>query len=401
MMEICATLLMTFITLVNPTPAQEPRDSAPNAIEQAVGRSEPTNGDPYAHAYDAFNATADAIKEATVRRIVERIEDSDDIGIRRLLKWRDRARRELRILPTESESYHDPAVYAPGVKRSFARDGSTKSVELEDDFYIPGSEPAYVGRVVYDFGLNIGIDTGVELTADDEIWNLFLGYPPDTDILVAWLKMKLDHADELDAISQHFSKVYCDLDGSAYHGLTLYGAFASSSQFDMPDVDVIAYAQNVLGDHSFVAPIPQNRRVQNLYQEMQDGFLSSYRHNTLVTYIANMLINPEAPIHLVHESLRERILYLLHLEDLKIANIRNRLIEYGDRQTFVVEIDKSAAEDDSWRWYGRAVASRLNDVRWSIAHIVYDVLREQGLLRDRAAQEDITSDSSDDPQKAF
>jgi hypothetical protein len=340
--------------------------------------------DPLTVAYEGFLASSEQRQIEIVAEIERRIEQSEDPAIQRLLEMRERARGELKIVPREPMTFHDPQVYAPRQpSRRFVSEDSTTAVRMRNQFERYGAEPIYAGRIFYDFGLNHGVDHGTDLTADDRLWNYFFGYVPEADILVAWMVQRLDHCHELDAHSVHFSYAYSDLNGACSVEISLYDAFASLRQLAMPDVDVIAFARHILKDDSYISPIPQGTsRQRKLYDAVSKGFLQYFRHRTLVEYTANLLLNPEAPLDYAHETLRERILYCFHLDELDLDQIRVRLEACETRAGFVRQIDELTLTDDSWRWYARSIAASLNEVRWAIANVVYDVLREENLLRD-------------------
>jgi hypothetical protein len=105
----------------------------------------------------------------------------------------------------------------------------------------------------------------------------------------------------------------------------------------------------------------------------------------MVEYVAQLFVNPDAPMDYSHSTMRERILYAFHLDGFDPLALRNRLIRGQTRGGFVGEVDAASVDDESWRWWARDVAARRNSVRWTIALAAQDALREAGLLRDRLA----------------
>jgi hypothetical protein len=351
-------------------------------VTQDDGSVPPDRPDPITIAYEEFRKVADDKRAAMVAEIVRRIEACPDAGVRQLLDLRDRAVRELKVINREAPSFYDPALYAPQFKRHFADAQDPVVSEMAERFDRVGSVPMYNGRVMYDFGSNTGKDSGKDPASDEQLWNYLYGYPPNADLLVAWLTMKLDHDDTLDQLAQHFAHCYCDLEGTCAQTITLYDAFASEQNIDMPDVDVIPFARAVLKDESFVSPIPPDSRQRELFNSVNESFLRYFRHRTFIEYCANLFINPDVPISYAHEQLRERILYSFHLDGRDLMKIRNRLIRYGDRQNFVNSIDKITLEDPLWRVRAHEVATSENETRWVIARLAYDVLREEGLYKE-------------------
>lgn len=337
---------------------------------------------PVTAAYEKFTKATPEKRSAIVDEITRSIEACPDPGVRQLLELRNRAVLELKIVKRENATYYDPAIYAPQIKRHFV-DGKDPIVkQTADRFERVGAVPVFAGRVAYDFARNVGVDSQKDPSSEDALWNYLYGYPPGADVLVAWLEMKLDHDDSIDELARHFAHCYCDLDGTCFPDITLFDAFASESNIDMPDPDVIPYARLIEKDDSFVSPIPPDERQQILFRQINENFLRYFRHRTFVEYCANLYVNPDIPISYAHEQLRERILYAFHLDGHDLLKIRNRLIRYGDRHTFVNLIDKTTLDDPYWRGYAQVIANAENETRWVIARLAHDVLRQQGFLED-------------------
>ncbi|MFO0984630.1 MAG: hypothetical protein U1E76_23385 [Planctomycetota bacterium] len=351
------------------------------ALAQDTPRTDASDRpDPLANAYEQFRRSPAETQATIVAEIARRIEQSEDQELRAVLALRDRARRELKIVPKAPPSFHDAATYAPGQQRRRWVEAVDSAQELADRFYRVGAAPLYVGRVAYDFGNNVGVDSGADPTPEDALWNYLYGYPPAADVLVAWLEHELDHDDSLDALACHFAHAYCDLNGNCFANITLFDAFASEQSLDMPDVDCIAYARNLLHDDSFVSPIPPDERQQALYRKLTEGHLRYFRHRTFVEYVANLFINPEIPISWAHEQLRDRILYGFHVDGRSVTRIRNRMILTKDRLGWVDALDRLTQSDPAWLAHAQEQAALANTPRWAIAHIAYDVLRQNGLL---------------------
>lgn len=351
----------------------------------AVGQAQedPEPADPLAIAFDEFVAAPTRVKESVLREIAEALDASEDPGVQRVAALIQRARRELKIQNAAPPRFRDPRDYAPlQPARTFLDAGSTNALNKAAEFYRYGSESLSIGRVRYDFALNVGIDLGTEIAPEDQLWNYFNGYLPGSDVLIAWLEHQLDHRDDLDEIGEHFSFCFATLEGTTYPNITLYDAFSSFDGVDMPDVDVIAYAHHILQDDSFVSPIPPGANQQELYALVHDGFLRYYRHRTFVEYVANLFLNPESPIGYDHEAIRDRVMYAFALDEMNVQKIRHRLLTCDTRGGFVQAIDRLTETDAAWRVKGNRVTSELNRMRWEVAGAAYTVLRRHHFLRD-------------------
>ncbi len=337
--------------------------------------------DPLARAFALFAEMDLELQQALIRDVHARIAEIEDRGLDDLLALRERARRELVVKPWPGARFFEPEIYAPVQgARSFVP-ADSPDAELQYEVMRPWENvPQYFRRIRYDYASNRAFDLGSPSTPSQSLADLLYGYPPDTDLLIAWLERQFDHEEALDAIADFFEHAYCDRIGNCYAEITIYDAFASQSQIEMADVDVIAYARLVLHDRSYVSPIPPDARRQHLYDRMRDGFLQYFRSRVLTEAAANLFVNPEAPLRDEHEGLRNRLLVTFSLADSRVDRIRARLVEARDRDTFIEQIDALLEKDAGLFHAGEAWQRERNRVRWLVANAARDVLRERGCL---------------------
>lgn len=337
--------------------------------------------DALARAVEQFRQAEPAAQIVTMREAAARIEALDDPGLVKLRELRDRARRELRPAPWPGPRFFDHAEYAPvQLERHYVQvdsDDAKSQVQLMRPWE---NATEYACRFRYDYAGNQAIDLGEEPSPEQRLLDHLAGFPPDTDLLVAWLEKQFDHDRKLDRYADYFDHAYCDRLGNCYSEITIYDAFASQSTVEMSDIDVIAYARNVLGDRSFRSPIPPDSRRQRLYRQISDGFLLHFRHRTLCEALANLMVNPDAILRDDHEGLRERALVVLALDKEDPRRIRARLKRARDRDGFVDAIDALTRRDKKLIRHGLAWAEKRNASRWKIAFATYDVLRKKGFL---------------------
>lgn len=338
--------------------------------------------DPVLAAFKTFESASEEVQKEVLNQIRTRLEQSGDEALKAHFELREKARSELRIVPRPKPTFNDPRTYAPPgmYKRRFAKGSATS---LVTSTYRPWeSAPIFSMRIEYDFGINAGLDAGNDPSPPDALWDLLFGYPPDSDLVVAWLNLKWDFDEEMDVRASHFSHVYCNLNDTCYADITLYDAFASQEGMDMPDVDVIAYARNVLDDRSYRSPIPASRRRQRLYEKIKQGFLEYFQHRTWIDAAANVYVNPEAELRPEHEPLRDRLLYAFAIDGGDVEKIRKRFEKAGSRNGFIRAIDDLIIEDEKEVKKRDAFNAGQNAGRWAVAKTAYAVLREYGFLND-------------------
>lgn len=355
--------LLAGVVLRQAAPAEP--DPTPAEIEQACTR---------------FAAGAPDVKRAVVAEIEKRVEATREPELRRLLDWRDRALKELKTLPAPAAEFFDPQVYARGLVHRTAVGPDEPDAAEKRDAYRPWlNQTFYAGTVRYDFGRNAALDYGGTLDPDGALHDDLFGYPPGSDRLIAWITARFDFDASLDPLALHFDHLYCDLSGHAYPEITLFDAWGSGNSIDMPDVDVIAFARNVLKDDSWVSPIAPSAAAP-LYEKLREGFLRLFRYRIWIEAAANIFVNPEVPIRGTHEGLRERLHYLFALDAGDLEKAVERIRKFPTRGDFLGEMDSSfAADPEGYRKIDAFLASRAK-ARWAVARASYAVLRERGLL---------------------
>ena len=110
--------------------------------------------------------------------------------------------------------------------------------------------------------------------------NALLGIPPKTDLAEALLIKRLDDG-SLRNVHLAFAHPYTDRNGSVFPGMTLYDAWGSGSEMEMPDVDVLGVVHDLLDEwKKWVAPVPGGAQ-KKLYDEVGKFWLDAYQHRSL------------------------------------------------------------------------------------------------------------------------
>jgi hypothetical protein len=356
-------------------------------VAAGMARAQEPAEDAVTVAWRAFGALDEAPRRSILEAIEARLRGDADPALARRLALRERARAELAIEAAPAPAFHDPATYAPGpfrrgeVERAFAPAESDANAYFEQRFQVAACWPPFPLAVGYDFGRNRGIRFRAALPDADQLWLLLWGHLPETDLLHAFLCAELDFAAEHDAAAEHFRRAYCDLAGTAYRGVQLYHAFASTQPIDMPDVDVIAFARNVAKDRSFTSPIPANAKREKLYAAIRARFLTYYQHRTWIEAAATIYLDPEARLRAEHEGLRERLLLAFAQAGSEVEKLRASFQRAKTRDAWIEAQDRAFAEASA---HARAAAERSARaaLRARIAEHARAVLREQGLLRE-------------------
>lgn len=146
----------------------------------------------------------------------------------------------------------------------------------------------------------------VTLTSEDDpevlFENALLGLPPMIDLAEALVLRRLDDGSERVALTA-FMHAYTDRSGNVFPGVSLYDAWSSERQFEMPDVDTLGILHTVYDDwRSFKAPVPGGKQ-KKLYDKIGEAYIAARRHRGLREAVAaNYLRGAAIPNDLYGES---------------------------------------------------------------------------------------------------
>lgn len=110
--------------------------------------------------------------------------------------------------------------------------------------------------------------------------NLLAGFPPELDLAEALVEARLDDGAQRKALAA-FGHAYSDRAGAVVPGITLYDAWCSGIQMEMPDVECLGLVHDILDDwKTWRAPVPANRQ-RELYARIEGLFLPAHRQRAL------------------------------------------------------------------------------------------------------------------------
>jgi hypothetical protein len=165
--------------------------------------------------------------------------------------------------------------------------------------------PAFIAAWRYDWG------TGLVLrTADPEdparlFENALAGFPPDADLAQALVERAHDDG-ALRAVHAAFEHAYTDREGNVYP-LSLYDAWASGTEMEMPDVDCLGIVHTIDDEWKrWVAPVPPSRQ-DALYEVVGEHFSRARRHRGLRTALAMTYLSGDARLRDGYPAHLERL----------------------------------------------------------------------------------------------
>lgn len=125
--------------------------------------------------------------------------------------------------------------------------------------------------------------------------NALQGYSPGHDQAEATIECWLDDGSEQRTLAA-FAHAYTDRVGNAYPGITLYDAWASGANLEMPDVDTLGLYHSLVGDRTrYVAPVPGPQQ-EPLYKTLGEYFRPAHRHYGLRRALAACYLEGEPAV---------------------------------------------------------------------------------------------------------
>jgi hypothetical protein len=182
----------------------------------------------------------------------------------------------------EPAPYYDPATHAPAqpIPRKALAPTSVKVEKKRAEFFFRVPERGLDSAWVYDYAARELRRTQRTDDPDRLFRNALRGFPPDLDLAEALVEMALDDGAEQKAAAA-FAHAYTDRTGNVFTGLTLYDAWASASNMEMPDIDNLGVVHDLLDEwKKYVAPVPGHKQ-KPLYNTVGDLFQTINRHRGL------------------------------------------------------------------------------------------------------------------------
>jgi len=187
---------------------------------------------------------------------------------------------------------YDPQRHAPAqpIPRKWLSERSSKAKREKQAVFGPVRPRRLDPGWTYDYGLCEVRRTGELEDPERTFANGLAGFAPRLDLAEALVERRLDGG-ALQTLFAALDHAYADREGNVYPGITIYDAWASGREIEMPDVECLGIVHDVLGDWStWTAPIPAAEherlyaRIRELYVEARSfrGHTSSLARTHLI-----------------------------------------------------------------------------------------------------------------------
>lgn len=297
---------------------------------------------------EAIAALPDDQKHDIVRILERRILLDPDPVIQTVVSMA----RDFDTYPLASPRvFHDPQKWTKGVapRRVVVRAGTAQHRRVrQSNPVVPFLTDLHMA-VWYDWGSAEVVRRAKRLTDDELFENLLNGYPPGADAAVAHVLEILDNDPRQRPMGAYLDHLYADLRARVYEDITLYEAWYSGEILDVPDVDAIAFAVQILNTKAYRSPIPQGPGRIQLYQQIRNHTLTQRRYRSLREAAAGGFVRAEPILDPTYQPLVPRFHYLWSAEEEDPAPVAAWLGTLPDRAAFVAKTDaRYAANSDAY-----------------------------------------------------
>ncbi len=249
-----------------------------------------------AELFSAWQGLAPAEQKDTVDWFVAECDRAKDFRstLERFVLEQHRANRFDWPAAPELPPLYDTAEHAPAqlIPRRFV-DTSKKRFGATVEKLVGGRRQRDL-RSAYGYDWGAGTVTLRARWDDPEriAFNACRGLSPYTDLVEALVEQQLD-AGEVRAEAKAFAHAYSDRNGNAYREVTLYEAWSSGTEIEMPDVECLGMLHDLEDDwKSFVAPVP-GRKQRPLYDRLGVHYGKLRKYRALRTALARTYLSAD------------------------------------------------------------------------------------------------------------
>ena len=193
--------------------------------------------------------------------------------------------------------YFDPKTHSPGsaIPRKRLKEGDRRvtSMVKKVERVRPPRRLRSAWRYDWASGeLRRGADVG---DPQRRFENALAGFPPRADLAEALVLRALDRGDQRVTLGA-FGHAYTDRDGRVFP-LSLYEAWSTGIEIEMPDVDCLGIVHTVLDEWKrWPSPVPTSRQ-KSLYREIGELFAEARRYRGLREALAACYLVAEPVMH--------------------------------------------------------------------------------------------------------
>lgn len=201
----------------------------------------------------------------------------------------------------------DPELHCPGqpIARRFVSTKSGKHKKVVEEM-LSGLERPMRPAVVYDWARQELVRVAPFDDPERIAHNAAHGFTPYTDLVEAWVVKSLDGGEMADQ-AKAFGHAYADRSGNAYREITLFEAWGSGRDMEMPDVECLGIVHRLDDDwKTYVAPV--NARLhRRLYGQIGDHYVPYKAYRDMREAIARTYVTYEPTLPTGYATTRDKL----------------------------------------------------------------------------------------------
>ena len=347
-------------TLAGPSPAEDPTDTD---LRVAWRRLEPAQRADLIEWFRAEAEWLDTFQVKLVRFVIE--SEERDPGT-----W-----PELEPAPT-----YDPVVHAPAqpIARKRMAPGSAAD-RARKQFFENVPERRLRSAWTYDYVDRV-LRQGPDVGDPERIFeNALAGFPPRLDLAEALVERALDDGSQREVLKA-FAHAYSDRAGTVIPGVTLYDAWSSGKQMEMPDVECLGILHDLTDDwRSFKAPVPDSKH-KKLYDKIGKLFVPAHHHRGLRHAIAQCYLIGTPVLRDGYQESLDRFHALWEQKSSTPSSMLEALPAADDWEEFLTDLVKACRTDKTLREGGERRRAALDADSTRVRALLVRLMREAGYL---------------------
>ncbi len=242
--------------------------------------------------------------------------------------------------------YFDPAKHAPAqpiARQRLATSDARVQTALRE-MRIAEDHRAWV----YDWGSGDVVHHVQRDTPERAFGRALAGLPPRLDLVQALIERALDDGSQRKSLLA-FGHAYTDREGNVFPGITLYDAWKSGREIEMPDVDTLGIVNTVLDDWTTWTSVVPSDRHDSLYARIGELFGPAKKLRELRGAIAATFLVGEPPLCCGYEATLDNFHSLWEDCDSTPETLAKRLPPAEGTQDFLAAWMKRCYEGDLYK----------------------------------------------------
>lgn len=209
---------------------------------------------------------------------------------------------------------------------------------------------------------------------------LLLGAWPPDDRVACTALAALDDEPARNPVADYFEHAYRNRDGGVYAGIRLADVWDCGREFEVSDVEAIAWLRQVGGGTTLKSPIPGSKH-REIYRRIEDSFVAWREHWSLREALARRMLEPWIDPEPMWRGARDDLdrAWILCAHD--PARMSARMSAHPDRAEFLAAVRAEFFAGDEAAMAAREeLAAARTGLSAAIAAAAREALRDEGLL---------------------